>query len=134
MAHEDEILIPLLQSECQISDIKGSQFPDICTISLQSSDFKLTTDLNTKYFPILDSFKYNKDKSISIEALLFKGPGELLDPQFNYIMLGNVYEIKQENHHKLFKVSFGGMLMELRANVQLADMDEVGLGMKIIVS
>ncbi|KRH94828.1 hypothetical protein M153_13100019565 [Pseudoloma neurophilia] len=129
----DDILIPLIQSDCKIVNLSVNQFPILANISLESENLKLQTDIMIKEFPIIDILKQKKFKTLTIEVIIFKGPGEALDTSFNYVMLGHMYE-RSPNKENTFKVSFGGMLCEFTADVHLNEMDEIGMGLKININ
>lgn len=134
MVEEREILVTLIKSECTVSNIQTHQFPELSTATFSSSDIRITTDFNNKYFPLLETLKSKNSNEITIDAVIFKGPGDLLDPQYTYVMQGDLYEITQKDGFSLYKISFGGMLMELEADLNLEKMDEIGLGLRIIIN
>lgn len=133
MVQTKSLFIPLIKTECQISDLYVHQFPELANVTFTSSNIKITTDLYLKEFPIIDTLKNKKYKNLTVDVVIFKGPGELLDPEYNYVMLGDVYEISQKNQISSFKVSFGGMLMEMQADLHLEMMDQIGMGLKMIL-
>lgn len=122
----------LLHTNCKLEAIQSTLFPEISKISLYSDAVQIITDFHNKYF-LTEYINKRNQTQLNISVIFFKGNADNLDPSYDYVMLGNVYEINRDESIPKIKVSFGGLLMEISANVDVIDMDEVGLGMKICI-
>lgn len=115
----------LLEDNFKISEIIKSNFDNVRRIKAKSKIFKLSIelDINTNIYKVndLNEYFFSLHQVPSTMASSNYEEEELENPlfdQFEYVMRGRVFEIKQENKTEDLHIgiSFGGLLLLIIGN------------------
>lgn len=111
------------------SSVGFNKVTRITAYAENSEDIKITIDINTDLFPVKkdDTLAITLALSLGIESQMFTSNGSWRPPKgdmrsllndYDYIMYGVVYSFKEipESNKLCVYISFGGLLMSLKAN------------------
>mmetsp|Transcript_2204 Transcript_2204/g.3880 ORF Transcript_2204/g.3880 Transcript_2204/m.3880 type:complete len:157 (-) Transcript_2204:1975-2445(-) len=108
--------------------IREKKFDKVSRIVAQSESYgtEVTLDMNTEIYPMKEGTKFELVLADSLQPALggnpniqynFLSSGSLLD-DYEYGMHGKVFKYAEENGKAIVYVSYGGLLMALKGDVQ----------------